>query len=210
MDVPRLLEAASLLVPEEVATENDVTVNDVWEYLTRDEWEVTLGLLEELLEERAEVHPLPLGFWQALATAAEQLRLERSAAWSHWRCYETRHGIIRADLTLTPADKARRKTPFSGAGVLRPMWDIGRRTPTGEPDLCVAALWAEFTPSMEPGGRATVRLAPLSPSNWQHLQPGQVITMHEDRTLAGTAVVVDIQRPPTPATAPQHPSPFSR
>ena len=70
MDVPRLLEAASLLVPDEAATENDITVNDIWEYLTHDEWEVALGLLEEL----SDAHPLPLGFWQALATAAEQLR----------------------------------------------------------------------------------------------------------------------------------------
>ncbi|MEU4090200.1 hypothetical protein [Streptomyces aureus] len=29
MDVPKLLEAASLLVPETVATENDITVNDI-------------------------------------------------------------------------------------------------------------------------------------------------------------------------------------
>lgn len=29
MDVPKLLEAASLLVPEESATENDITVADV-------------------------------------------------------------------------------------------------------------------------------------------------------------------------------------
>lgn len=33
MDVPELLEAASLLVPEKIATENDITVNDVRDYL---------------------------------------------------------------------------------------------------------------------------------------------------------------------------------
>ncbi|MGW2894957.1 hypothetical protein ACWDAO_10125 [Streptomyces sp. NPDC001212] len=191
MDVPELLESASLLVPEEVATENDITVNDVWEYLAHDEWEVALALLEEL----GDVHPLPLTFWQTLANAAEQMQLDRSAAWCHWRCYETRHGIIRADLTLRPAHEARRQTPFSGAGVLRPMWNIGKKTPTGEPDLLIASLWAEFMPFMEPGGQAAVRLAPLSPPRWQHLRPGQVITMHEDRTVAGTAVVLDIQRP---------------
>ncbi|MFD4974840.1 hypothetical protein [Streptomyces sp. NPDC058424] len=191
MDVPELLESASLLVPEEVATENDITVNDIWEYLAHDEWEVALDLLEEL----GDVHPLPLTFWQTLANAAEQMQLDRSAAWCHWRYYETRHGIIRADLTLRPAHEARRQTPFSGAGVLRPMWNIGKKTPTGEPDLLIASLWAEFIPFMEPGGQATVRLAPLSPPQWQHLQPGQVITMHEDRTVAGTAVVLDIQRP---------------
>ncbi|NWF29542.1 hypothetical protein HW130_25370 [Streptomyces sp. PKU-EA00015] len=197
MDVPRLLEAASLLVPEEIATENDITVNDVWEYLTHDEWEVALGLLEEV----GDVHPLPLTFWQSLAIAAEQMRLARSAAWCHWRCYETRHGVIRADLTLTPAEAARRQTAFSGAGVLRPMWNIGRRTATDEPDLCIARLWVEFVPFMEPGGRATVRLAPLCPSKWQHLRTGQVITMHEDRTVAGTAVVLDVQRPSATAAA---------
>ncbi|TQF06387.1 hypothetical protein E6W39_34465 [Kitasatospora acidiphila] len=187
MDVPKLLEAASLLVPEEVATENDITVNDIWEYLTHDEWEVALGLLEDL----GDVHPLPLGFWETLATAAEQLRLETSSAWCRWRCYEARHGVIRADLTLRPAGEARRQTPFSGAGVLRPMWNVGHRTPTGEPALNIARLWVEFTPFMEPGGRATVRLAPLDPAQWQHLQPGQVITMHEDRSVAGTAVVLE-------------------
>jgi hypothetical protein len=197
MDVPKLLEAASLLVPEEGATENDITVADVWEYLTQDEWEVALGLLEEL----GDVQPLPLSFWEALATAAEQLRLEKSAAWCHWRCYETRNGIIRADLTLRPAAEARRQTPISGAGVLRPMWNIGSRTPTGEPALNIAMLWVEFTPFLEPGGRASVRLAPLDPQRWQHLQPGQVITMHEDRSLAGTAVVLDVQRPAATPTA---------
>ncbi|MEU1663051.1 hypothetical protein ABZ547_05470 [Streptomyces sparsogenes] len=190
MDVPKLLEAASLVVPEEIATENDITVNDVWEYLVRDEWEVALGLLEEL----GDVRPLPLGFWETLATAAEQMRMEKSAAWCHWRCYETRNGVIRADLTLRPAGETRRRTPISAAGVLRPMWNIGNRTPTGGPALNIAQLWVECAPFLEPGGRASVRLAPLDPSQWQRLQPGQVITMHEDRSVAGTAVVLEVQR----------------
>ncbi|SFL22718.1 hypothetical protein [Streptomyces pini] len=197
MDVPKLLEAAFLLVPEETVTENDITINDVWGYLTHDEWEVALELLEEL----GGVHPLPLSFWETLATAAEQMRLEKSAAWCHWRCYETRNGIIRADLTLRPASESRRQTPFSGAGVLRPMWDIGNRTPTGEPALNIAALWVEFTPSLGPGERSAVRLAPLDPSQWQHLQPGQVIAMHEDRTVAGTAVVLEVLPPVAASTA---------
>ncbi|MYT32961.1 MULTISPECIES: hypothetical protein [unclassified Streptomyces] len=196
MDVPKLLEAASLLVPEEIATENDITVSDVWEYLTHDEWEMALGLLEEL----SGVHPLPLSFWETLATAAEQMRLEKSAAWCHWRGYETRNGVIRADLTLRPATEARRQTPFSGAGVLRPMWNIGNRTATGEPALNVARLWVELMPFLEPGGRAPVRLAPLDPSQWQHLRPGQVITMHEDRSVAGSAVVLEVQQPPATFT----------
>nr|WP_202495296.1 hypothetical protein [Streptomyces sp. SID4982] len=197
VDVPKLLEAASLLVPEESATENDITVADIWEYLTQDEWEVALGLLEEL----GDVQPPPLSFWEALATAAEQMRMEKSAAWCHWRCYETRNGIIRADLTLRPAAEARRQTPISGAGALRPMWNIGNRTPTGEPALDIARLWVERNPCLEPGGRASVRLAPLTPQRWRQLEPGQVITMHEDRSVAGTAVVLEVQRPLATPTA---------
>lgn len=34
----------------------------------------------DLLEELGDAHPLPLAFWQTLATAAEQMRLDRSAA----------------------------------------------------------------------------------------------------------------------------------
>ncbi|WP_066938306.1 hypothetical protein [Streptomyces sp. NBRC 110611] len=196
MDVPTLMEAASLLVPEKIATENDITVSDVWEYLAHDEWEVALDLLEEL----GDVRPLPLSFWETLATAAEQMRLEKSAAWCHWRGFETRHGILRADLTLRPANEARRQTPIPGAGFLRPMWNIGNRTATGEPALNIARLWVEFTPFLEPGGHASVRLAPLDPSQWQHLQPGQVITMHEDQSVAGTAVVLDVQPPPATFT----------
>ncbi|MFE1927512.1 hypothetical protein ACFW91_33780 [Streptomyces asoensis] len=197
MDVPKLLEAASLLVPAEIVTENDITINDVWDYLAHDEWEVALGLLEEL----GDVHPLPLDFWESLATAAEQMRLERSAAWCHWRCYETRNGIIRADLTLRTASESRRQAPFSGAGVLRPMWNIGNRTPTGEAALNIARLWVEFTPTLGPGERSSVRLAPLDPSQWWHLQPGQTITMHEDRTIGGTAVVREVHGPTATPTS---------
>lgn len=188
MDVSGLLEAASLLVPENVATENDITVGDVWEYLVHDEWEVGLGLLEELGAE----HPLPVSFWETWGAAAEQLGLGKSAAWCHWRGFETRHGIFRADLTLRPAAEARRRTAITGGGALRPMWDIGDRTGTGEPALHVARLWLELTPFLEPGGQASVRLAPLDPPRWQHLRPGQTITMHEARSVAGSAVVLEV------------------
>ncbi|WP_194859077.1 hypothetical protein [Streptomyces sp. SUK 48] len=131
MNVPELLEAAVLLVPEEIATENDITVREVWENL---------------------------------ANVAEQIRLKRGAARCHWRSHETLHGVIRADLTLRPASEARRQIPFDGAGALRPMWNIGHRTRSGEPGLDIAALWAESTPSVESGGRCPIRLAPLDPS----------------------------------------------
>ncbi|GAA3505406.1 hypothetical protein GCM10019016_125190 [Streptomyces prasinosporus] len=115
MDVVALLKSASLLVPEETETENDVTVHDVWEYLAHDEWEVALGLLEELGDGR----PPPAAFWASMAAAAEELRLERSAAWCHWREGETRNGVIRADLTLRAPSDGGRRSPADGAGVLR-------------------------------------------------------------------------------------------
>ncbi|MGW1073067.1 hypothetical protein [Streptomyces sp. NPDC002537] len=195
MNVPELLEAASLLVPEETATGNDITVNDVWDHLVGDEWDVALELLEELGDGR----PLPPEFWETLADAARQLRLERSTAWCHWRHYEALNGVIRADLTLRPAEEARRKTPVPGAGILRPMWDIGHRSPAGEPAVNIAALWVEGRHSLEPGGRSPVRLSPLVPSRWRHLRPGRRITMYEDRTVAGTATVLEV-RPPVTAT----------
>ncbi|MEV0094860.1 hypothetical protein [Streptomyces sp. NPDC050738] len=192
MDVTRLLEAARLLVPEEVAAEGDLTVNDVWEHLAHDEWEVGLGLLEEL----GDAHPLPAAFWESLAAAAQELRLERSTAWCHWRGYEARRGVIRADLTLLSATEGRRQTPFSGAGVMRPMWDIGNRTPDGDgPCLDIAALWGEFTPFLEPGGCYAVRLAPLDSAQWRHLRVGQVITMYEGRPVAGAATVTEVRWP---------------
>ncbi|MGQ5575677.1 hypothetical protein [Streptomyces sp. ECR3.8] len=198
MDVLALLKSASLLVPEESATENDVTVDDVWEFLAHDEWEVAhdewevaLGLLEEL----GDVRPLPAVFWASMAAAAEELRLGRSAAWCHWREGETRDGVIRADLTLRAPSDGGRRSPVPGAGVLRPMWDIGHRTPTGEPAYAVARLWVEGAPALEPGGRAPVRLAPLTPELWRHLRPGQVITLHETRPVGGTAVLLEVMLP---------------
>jgi hypothetical protein len=105
--------------------------------------------------------------------------------------------VIRADLTLRPAAEARRTTPISGAGVLRPMWDIGYLSPTGEAAVSIASLWVENMPTLEPGGRATVRLVPLTPSHWTQVQPGQQITMHEDRTTAGAAVILEVHSPAT-------------
>lgn len=75
------------------------------------------------------------------------------------------------------------------------MWDIGDLSPTGDRAVSVAALWVENMPILEPGGQASVRLVPLSSLHWTHVQPGRQITMHEDRTVAGTAVVLEVHRP---------------
>ncbi|MFE0580691.1 hypothetical protein [Streptomyces sp. NPDC058874] len=193
MHVTELLEAASLLVPEELATENDLTVLDVWDYLAHDEWRTAVGLLEEL----GDGPPLPSAFWEQLAEAAEQLGFEQSRAWCHWRCAEIRNGMVRADLTLRPTTEARRRTPISGHGVLRPLWDIGNLSPTGGVAVSIAGLWVEDMPLLQPGGRATVRLVPLTPAHWTHVETGQQIQMYEDRTVAGTAVVLEVH-PPAP------------
>ncbi|MFE7674205.1 hypothetical protein ACFU5N_18530 [Streptomyces albidoflavus] len=192
MDLPALLASASLLVPEEDATENDLTVRDVWDLLAGDDWETALNLLEELA---ADPGPLPAKFWGRLGEAAEQYGLERSAVWCHWRSAELRNGMVRASLTLRPAGETRRTTPVPGAGVLRPLWDIGGRSPTGERAVSIAALWVEALPHLEPGGTATVRLLPLTPAHWAHLRPGTRITMYEDSTPAGTAVVLEVRLP---------------
>ncbi|GAA2424622.1 hypothetical protein GCM10010421_08990 [Streptomyces glaucus] len=157
MDVPGLLESASLLVPEETATGNDITVRDIWDHLAHDEWEIALGLLEELGDARA----LPPAFWEKLAEAAEQFQFGRSAAWCHWRCSEIRKGMIRAALTLRPAAEARRTMPIPGAGVLRPMWDIGHLSPTGGRAVSIASLRAPER--ARSGARRTSHGSPRAP-----------------------------------------------
>lgn len=40
-----------------------------------------------------------------------------------------------------------------------------------------------------------VRLAPLQPARWQHLKPGDVITMHEAQPVAGIAHIIEVLPP---------------
>ncbi|WP_033254547.1 hypothetical protein [Kitasatospora phosalacinea] len=191
MDVLELLESAGLLAPGAAADPNDPTVLEIWDLLAHDGWETVLTLLEE----PGTNPPIPPRTWADLATAAERLHLPHSAAWCHWRHYEARHDlVIRAELTLLPAGEGRRKTPFAGAGVMRPLWDIGQRTPDGGPNLAVGFLWVEHTPTLGPGERATVRLLALAPDRWRDLRPGDRIAMHEGRPVAGTAVVLEARR----------------
>ncbi|MFG2428448.1 hypothetical protein [Streptomyces sp. NPDC048590] len=190
-DVIGLLRAASLLAPESTATGNDFTPDDIWDDLVHDRWETVLGLLEEC----AGSPDLPAAFWEGLARAAEQSWLPRSAAWCHWRAAEARNGSVRAELRLRPAGEARRRTPLAGQGVLRPMWDIGNRAPDGAPAWNIAGLWVEGLPFLAPGGRAVVRLVPLTPAQWAHVAPGARILMHEDASVAGEAVVLEVRAP---------------
>ncbi|MEV7511502.1 hypothetical protein AB0O57_26450 [Streptomyces sp. NPDC091201] len=183
MDVIELLESAALLTPEATATPDDLTAHDIWDLLAHDDWETALNLLED----HADAPPPPLAFWERLATAAQELHLEAGTAWCHWRAAETRNGMIRADLTL-----GARGAPIPGRGTLRPLWDIGNRSPTGAPAVDIAGLWVEHTPTLAPGERATVRLVPLTPARWTHVRPGQRITLHEGRPALATALVTEV------------------
>ncbi|SHN46612.1 hypothetical protein [Cryptosporangium aurantiacum] len=92
---------------------------------------------------------------------------------------------------MTVAEGGRR-LPIPQAGVLRPLWDIGLRTSAGHPDLRVARIWVENARGLLPGGRGRIRLAPLSPSEWHALRPGQRLAMHEGTPPVGVATIIQI------------------
>jgi hypothetical protein len=46
-----------------------------------------------------------------------------------------------------------------------------------------------------PATTGRIRLAPLDPVPWLQLRPGDVITMHEGRPVAGIATIVEVTRP---------------
>ncbi|NJP33735.1 hypothetical protein [Micromonospora thermarum] len=188
MDVPELLGRAACHVPVVAAGEAGTTVADANEYLDHDEWEIALDILVEL----GDAYRTETAFWDLLAEAARMMWLSRTERWCHWRRAEVVHGVVRADLQLVdPGVAGGRRTPIPGDGRLRPLWDMGAVTAAGDPDLSVARLWVESLPDLQPGGRAVVRLAPLSPQRWRRLVPGDVITMHEQRPVAGTATIVE-------------------
>jgi hypothetical protein len=189
MGIPEILSAAADLATEGFTTDAGMTVDDVRRDLDMGEWELALGMLMDVSDE----HPQPTRFWQLLADAASLLYLDRSVAWCHWRSYESIHGVIRADLVLDSPETGGRQSAIPGAGVLRPMWDIGLRTSAGGPDLAIARIWVEFAPSLEPGQQGTVRLAPLTPKRWQHLTPSDVI--HEIALPIGTAEIITVLPP---------------
>ncbi|WP_030022598.1 hypothetical protein [Streptomyces monomycini] len=60
--------------------------------------------------------------------------------------------------------------------------------------MSIADLWVESMPSLEPGERATVRLVPFTPSQWEHVVAGQRIT-YKGRSVAGTAVILEVHLP---------------
>lgn len=176
------------MVPADVVDGAGVTVVDVREYLEHDEWEVALDLLADL---DMGWRP-PTAWWDLLIGSAELMWLSETAARCHWGRWESIHGVVRAELRLLSPVEGGRRTPIPGQGILRPLWDLGRRTAVGDPDLLVARIWVDFAPALPPGATGMVRLAPLSPALWRHLQPGMTITMHEGRPAVGTATIIEV------------------
>ncbi|WP_433257549.1 hypothetical protein ACQPYK_20825 [Streptosporangium sp. CA-135522] len=192
MEVPELLRRAADLVPADVRSDAGLSAEDVRDYLGHDEWEIALGVLQDL----GGIQWQPIAYWNLLADAAQRMWLSRDAAWCRWRGAETRNGIIRADLRLATREARGRRLPVPGAGQLRPLWAIGcPDLPDGLADLHVGRIWVESAPEIPPGGQGPIRLLPLTPANWRHLRPGDVITMHEQQPAAGTATLTEIQLP---------------
>ena len=193
MHVPELLRRAAELIPPSARSDAGLCADDVHEYLRENEWEVALSVLEDF----DGIQWQTIEFWDVLAVAAQQMSLSGNAAWCQWRRGETIHGIIRADLHLAAPDAGGRRTPVPRAGQLRPMWAINRPSLEGT-DLHVARIWVESAPEISPGGQGPIRLAPLTPANWRHLAPGDVITMHERQPESGTATITEIRNPLPP------------
>jgi hypothetical protein len=171
-----LLRQALALVPPDARGDSGATAADVREQLDQDEWNFALDLLSDF-DGIAWQTP---EYWRLLEAAAKELHLPHK--WFTWRAGETEQGlVIRADLRLVPSTR----NPIPAEGVLRPLWNV-----SGE--FRVAMMWVESKPELEAGGRATIRLRALTPESWRHLLPGDVITMHEGRPVAGTATVIEL------------------
>ncbi|NDU74599.1 hypothetical protein GWI34_18460 [Actinomadura sp. DSM 109109] len=189
MDVPDLLRRATALIPPDVRSDAGLGAGDVEDYLVHDDWESALLILEDF----DGVQWQTVRYWDLLIAAARQLWLGSDVAWLRWRRSETLHGLIRADLRLLPPEEGGRSLPVPSDGRLRPLWSVGRTTPHGHDDLSVAAVRVESAPEIPPGGSGAIRLLPLTPLNWRHLEPGDTITMHEGNPVRGTATITQIE-----------------
>ncbi|WP_327147380.1 hypothetical protein [Nocardia sp. NBC_01329] len=191
MDVSGLLHSAADLVPADARSDADLSKEDVREYLRHDEWEIALGILQDF----EGIQWQSVDYWNLLADAAQQMWLQHDAAWCFWRGAETRcGGIIKATLQLIAPEAGGRRLPIPRTGQLRPMWAIGRPDlARGFADLHIALIWVESASEIQPGGQGPIRLLPLTPDNWEHLKPGDIITMHEGQPPVGTAFITEIE-----------------
>ncbi|MGW5385372.1 hypothetical protein [Nocardia sp. NPDC003963] len=189
MDVPGLLGRAVGMVPAAQESGMGATKVDIAGYLRDDDWESALAILQEFdgLEWQS------VEYWDLLAEVAQQLWLGADAQWCRWRSAETRSGrIIRATLDLLAPEAGGRRIAIPGSGELGPLWDIGAYA-AGGTDMRIARIRVESAPEIVPGGRGRIRLLPLTPAAWERLAPGDVITMHERRPIAGIAEITEIR-----------------
>jgi hypothetical protein len=189
MDVPELLHAAVDLVPAHARSDAGLDADELRDYLRHDEWEVALGVLEDFDGVQWQTPE----YWDLLISAAQQMWLDSDVSWLQWRRSETMHGLIRASLQLVTPETGGRRLPVPRDGRLRPMWSIGRTTADGHDDRHIARIWVESAPEIPPGGQGPIRLLPLTPQRWRHLNVGDVITMHEREPISGTATITEIQ-----------------
>ncbi|WP_229075135.1 hypothetical protein [Actinoplanes sp. DH11] len=127
MDVAELLARAVEQVPATAVGEAGVTATDVREYLEINELEVALQFLADLYDGWRPTTQ----WWDLLIAAADLMWLADIATWCRWGRWESMHGIVRAEVRLIPPSEGGRTTAIPGQGVLRPLWDIGRRTAAG-------------------------------------------------------------------------------
>ena len=189
--VPELLSLAISLVPQGARSQAGLGPDDARQYLRQHgEWEVALGVLTDYAGTDWETAE----YWALLLAAADRMGLTGMPGWCRWRASEIRHGIIRADLQLTPPEHGGRRTAVPGPGLFRADWTLPPGTGNDSP-VHAAAVWVESMPELPPGGHASIRLAPAGPEDWLHLRVGDVITMHESSALTGTAAVIQVQPP---------------
>jgi hypothetical protein len=183
VDVAELLARAVEMIHEAGGTAGDAR-----DHLDHHEWEVAL----DILADRHDGWRPPAQWWDLLVEAADLMWRTETATWCRWRRWESVHGIIRAELRLFPPSEGGRAAAVPSPGILRPLWDIGQRTPTGQPNLRVARLWIEHAPELAPGSAGFVRLAPLAPLDWLGLRPGRPVTMHEGTPAVGSGTIIEV------------------
>lgn len=107
-----------------------------------------------------------------------------SHEWENWP-----DSYYRADLTMRTTDEGGRHKPIASG--FRSSWDIGQRTPEGEPTLNDAPLVLEDRESLAPGEQATIRLYPIFEEYWSEVRLGQTVALCEGRRVIGTAIITD-------------------
>ena len=136
VEVAEILARAVEMVPVAAVNDPGSPVSDAREYLDHNAWELALDLLADL----ADGWQPTASWWDLLIKAADLMWLTDTAAWCHWRRWESIHGIIRAELRLLAPAEGGRTNAIPGHGILRPLWNIGRNTATGQPNLRVARV----------------------------------------------------------------------